>query len=248
MNIIIGETTHTLLQEYILDTIEFGSAMKGQQTDQSDHDYLHIIKPSIHWFTAPVNTHHLLQYRSPEGNDHIYCTPQTFVKSLVDGDSTIFHEMWRYGALQNTCLQWLHGVDFNHYKTMRAYLGLARRDVKEVTKLWMKDQRKALKKFNFSFDAYTYVRDLMGKENSIRLGIHPDMDIQNIITQCKAFNELIDELRTELNQMLDQGKVHHTLSATCLDMITNLLDPSLYDLQDYDIGLEYFFESHANGN
>lgn len=246
MNIIVDEATSTALTPFILSTIEFGSAMKGTSTPKSDHDYLHIIKPSWAWLASPVDTNHLLQFRAENGDDHIYCTPQTFVKGLIDGDAAIFHEMWRYGALKGTCLHDLQGLDFNHYKTMRAYLGLAKRDLKEACKLFSKDNRKAVKKFKFALEAYNYVGGILGRTDSVNYA--PALSALEMRANCMSMTDHVAHMRIELNHALESGEICQTVDKFTLQKLGSFVDPFRFDAKGYTTGLEYFYDSHINGN
>ncbi len=161
MNIIISSDLHNKLQKHIVSTIEFGSALKGESTSTSDKDLLHIVKSADWWVSSSVANQHLLQYKT-ENEDHIYCTAHTFIKSLLDGDSTIFLEMHKYGGLNNTCLEFLNKYDFVFYRSLRAYLGISRRDIKDIGKLWKnKDtlMRKINKKLKFTQQGIDFVVD-----------------------------------------------------------------------------------------
>ena len=244
MNIIIDEKTHLGLQNFVINTIEFGSAMKGTANINSDHDYLHIISPSSAWAQSPVNTHHLLQYKS-EDADHIYCTPDNFVKCLLDGDSTIFHEMLRYGALDKTCLGFLRSFKFEHYKTLRAYLGIARRDLKEATKLFNKDERKALKKLQFAADAYNYYHEVRYNTDKI-YDIGSPKDIHRVLEISKELSSFIDMDRRQLSSDLDAGTVQRTISIEDLELIQTQVQA--FSMSFYTHGLTFFFQSHIEGN
>lgn len=161
MNIIISEDLHNKLQKYVVSTIEFGSALKGESTANSDKDLLHIVESVDWWVSSSVANQHLLQFKT--GNvDHIYCNAHTFVKSLLDGDTTVFLEMHNYGGLNNTCLEFLSKYNFIFYRSLRAYLGLARRDIKDIGKLWKNKEsmiRKINKKLKFSQQGLDFVVD-----------------------------------------------------------------------------------------
>lgn len=245
MNIIIDDDTHTDLQQRVISTIEFGSAMKGMSTEQSDHDYLHIIPTSVEWLAAPYNTFHLLQYRG-DNADHIYCNVHTFVKALLDGDSTIFHEMLRYNVLHDTPLEFLysHVDQFDHYKTMRAYLGIARRDLKECTKLYRSEPRKSGKKYRFAGDAYNIVNAAFGANENMRL--YPGDTIQDLVKSCNTMSGLINDLRTELNRRLDAGEILRSVDNETLAAIDKHL--ATLELDHFTTGLSYFRDSFQNGN
>lgn len=242
MNIIIDETTHKQLQTFILDTIEFGSAMKNTADINSDHDYLHIISQSTLWMQAPYNVHHLLQFNDGQ-NDHIYCTPQTFVKGLLDGDSTIFHEIHQYKALTGTCLEFLQRYNFDYYTTQRAYLGIAKRDLKDCTKLFCKDERKARKKFKFALTAYNYVNSLNGSTESVEYVI--TNDIKDVQAQCCALSDKIEALRKQINIAFDQNLIERTLDPDKLLAI----DITLRKIKqhEYSYGMKYFRDAFYKG-
>lgn len=187
MNIIISEELHNNLQKHIVSTIEFGSGLKGESTSSSDKDLLHIVESVDWWVSSTIANQHLLQYKT-ENEDHIYCNAHTFVKSLLDGDTTIFVEMHRFGGLNNTCLEFLNKYEFVYYRTLRAYLGISRRDMKDIKKLWKtKNFRKMNKKFKFTKQGLDIVIDTM-KKNVKDESFYSNYNIK----YCELFNKVID--------------------------------------------------------
>lgn len=241
MNIMIDETTHDHLQKQVIDTIEFGSVMKGNQNEESDHDYLHIISPSIEWLQTPYNTHHLLQFRDGDA-DHIYCTPHTFVKSLLDGDTTIFHEIHHWKALDGTCLAFLQDFSFDHYTTQRAYLGIAKRDLKDATRLWNSDRRKSLKKVKFAIEAFDFVGGL--NHCNAFVPVNPTT-IQELQQVCNALQDDIELLRKHINVEFDAGNIPRTCSPDVLMLIDRHLHE--FEQESYLHGMKYFREVFYNG-
>lgn len=242
MNIIIPDNTHEALQQYVIDTIEFGSVMKGTNDQNSDHDYLHIISPSTVWLQAPYNTHHLLQFKDGIDSDHIYCTPHTFVKGLLDGDSTIFHEIHKHKALTGTCLEFLQLYKFDHYTIQRAYLGIARRDLKESTKLWNGDNRKSLKKVQFAIEAYNYVLDVHGRET---ISVEVPQTINELQRICQYYQHNIETLRNEINNMFDAGKIPRTSNPNTLMLIDRVLGE--FEQETYTTGMAHFRQAFYQG-
>lgn len=252
MNIIIDELTADALFDYGLDSIEFGSALHGTKTEESDTDMLHIIEPSSMWLTAPYNTDHLLQYKE-DNTDHIFCTPNTFVNGLVNGDAAIFHEILRKGGLKGTCLEWLEEYNFNHYKILRAYLGLARRDLKEVTKLW-KDERKAKKKLRFALENYNFVAPFVYQVPTLYEDVNQWPELKEGENLPQALHKLtrqalerLDWLRDDLNTKIELGEIPRTLTEEAFESIDMRLDEK-FTIQEYVVGLDYFRKSHINGN
>lgn len=244
MNIIIDESTYNGLLENLLTTVEFGATMKGCSSTESDRDYLHIIEDSTTWLSAPVNTQHLLQFKSAEA-DHIFCTPSNFVKCLLHGDNTIFHEMLRFKALTGTCLEFLQNYEFNHYKTLRAYLGIARRDLREVTSYWKKDNRKSLKKLKFALESLNYVKHVRGFSESNILTVPELKDIHKVRQFVEDIANKVDHQRTQLNKDLDCGLIIATLSENDIQAIHTKIGCLGY--ASYDVGMEYFYKNHVQG-
>lgn len=193
MNIIISEELHNNLQKYIVSTIEFGSALKGEKNENSDSDYLHIIE-SVDWMVSSVVANqHLLQFKT-ENEDHIYCNAHTFVKSLLDGDTTIFLEMHKYGGLNNTCLEFLNKYNFTFYNTLRAYLGISRRDINDVRKLWKnRDEliRKINKKLKFAEQGVFFVIDYF----NINKNLMDDIEFENFLKEFYMIYEEISKFK-----------------------------------------------------
>ena len=241
MNIIIDEATKDGLMGHVIDSITFGSHMKNTSNKDSDTDVLVIIEESMSWFRTPVATQHLLQFKG-HNTDLIFCTPSNFVKSLVDGDSTIFHEILKNGALTGTCLEFLNNINFDHYKTIRAYLGIARRDIKEVTKYWARDNKKALKKLQFVVDGLRFV--LTNNNGSVSdIEFTQPTTIQEAQEVALMLSKIIDSERSLLNANLENGSVEYTTSADDIVWCTTVLNK--FVPANYAYGLDYFIEQHA---
>ena len=227
MNIIISEELHNNLQKHIISTIEFGSGLKGESTTSSDTDLLHIVESVDWWVSSVIANQHILQYKT-ENVDHLYCNAHTFVKSLLGGDTTIFVEMHRFGGLNNTCLEFLNKYDFIYYKTLRAYLGISRRDMKDIKKLWKtKNFRKMNKKFKFTRQGLDIVIETMKKnivdetfyfnyENKYNELFNNVIDVtnmtynemDNIVSNIITLTEFV---RTRLNLSIDNKDLKKTL-------------------------------------
>lgn len=245
MNIIISESLHNKLQKNIVSTIEFGSALKGESNEHSDHDYLHIVESVSWWTSSPIANQHLLQYK--DGNaDHIYCNAHTFVKSLLDGDTTIFVEMHKYGGLNNTCLEFLNKYNFVYYKTLRAYLGISRRDIKDIKKLWKNkdtESRKINKKFKFVQQGIDFVfehldnlindKDLSSfyfKTKNDILGeltyfsIDEKTSYQELDCICEKYNNFLEYIRNKLNYFIESNLIEKVMSFDEFENLTKELN------------------------
>lgn len=254
MNIIISEELHNKLQKHIVSTIEFGSALKGEKKKDSDADLLHIVESADWWTSSVVANQHLLQYKT-ENEDHIYCNAHTFVKSLLDGDTTIFVEMHKHGGLKNTCLEFLEKYDFTYYRTLRAYLGISRRDIKDVRSLWKnKDTliRKINKKLKFAEQGIMFVMDYLEKnkdnideynefiskfndiyniedfkkgEKYVSVSVDSEFKEVDIIT--KRFNEWLDYIRNNLNKFIEAGYLKKTFEKEEFLILTHDLNKNI---------------------
>jgi len=228
MNIIIDEDLHNTLQDNIVCTIEFGSGLKGESNENSDRDLLHIVKSVDWWVSLPVANQHLLQYKSVD-TDHIYCNAHTFVKSILDGDTTIFIEMHKYGALNGTCLDFLSTYNLTYYRTLRAYLGISRRDIKAIKKLWKtKDYRKMNKKFKFTQQAIDLVIDTLKEQVSDLSALEEtfsdnfcyhnivlkteNMDYKELEMHENHFNGILEELRSFINIEVQADRMKKTVT------------------------------------
>lgn len=267
MNIIIDEDLHNILQKNIVCTIEFGSGLKGESNENSDKDLLHIVESVDWWVSLPVANQHLLQYKS-EDTDHIYCNAHTFVKSILDGDTTIFIEMHKYGALNGTCLDFLSNYNLTYYRTLRAYLGISRRDIKAIKKLWKnKDYRKMDKKFKFTQQAIDLVinelrdqvEDLSGLEKTFsdNLCYHnivlktETMDYQELEMHEKHFNGILEELRTFINIEVQADRMKKTVNTKeFIDIMSGLNKVKVHSdiMEDArEKVISHFFTSYVSG-
>ena len=252
MNILIDKQTKVAIEGQAMFLIEFGSGMRGELTPESDRDYLCIIPNSINWMSAPFNTHHLLQYKG-DNSDTVYCTISTFIKSLMDGDSTIFHEIIEAGAHKGTQLEILEDYRslFDGYRTIRAYLGISARDAKEVTKYFTSDSRKSHKKFKFSISGYKTAHRLATK-------IWPDIsplidipeygnDIFECTKSCNLLRDAVAKLRAEVNEKNDADLANNV--PICNEKLLTDLHRKIYEVfpvSNFMPGIEYFINDYSN--
>lgn len=273
MNIIITEDLHNKFQKHIVSTIEFGSALKGESNENSDRDLLHIIESADWLVSSTVANQHLLQYKT-ENEDHIYCTAHTFVKSLLDGDTTVFLEMHKYGGLNGTCLEFLNKYDFVFYRSLRSYLGISRRDIKDVKKLWKnKDtlMRKINKKFKFTQQGVDFVVDHLTKKCSDKKGFDEFIDKYNIMKSeliknddfysidesttyqevdaiCINYTSMIELVRNTLNSYIEKGYLEKTFDKNTFIELTKELNKNIkvtHNMADCEEEtMGYFYDSY----
>lgn len=257
MNIIISEELHNNLKKHVVSTIEFGSALKGESNANSDKDLLHIVKSADWWVSSTVANQHLLQYKT-KNEDHIYCTAHTFVKSLLDGDTTVFLEMHKYGGLNGTCLEFLNKYDFIFYRSLRAYLGISRRDIKDVRKLWKNrsnEMRKINKKFKFTQQGVDFVVDhlkdncndvdgfnafyskYIEDKNSILNGsdfivLNENTDYQTMNAYSEAYFSLIESVRIVLNNYIENNYLEKTFDKDTFLKLTKEINENIEVVND----------------
>lgn len=130
------ELFEKLKKATILKTI-FGSKLYGIDDINSDIDYLYIYVPSISERNTFYPSHHHLQYKEKNNNiDHIFVNIFTFLKNCINGDSPIFFEIINHDSILNSPLNFLYDMrkSFYNYKIIRSYNGIAKRDIKELSK------------------------------------------------------------------------------------------------------------------
>ncbi len=112
-----------------------GSHMYGTNTEKSDLDYLSIYVPSISERNTFYQSHHQLQFKG-DGVDHNYVNVFTFLKNLINADSTINLEVVCHESIKDSCLGFLYEIRdvFYNYKIVRGYTGFCNRDLKHLPK------------------------------------------------------------------------------------------------------------------
>jgi predicted nucleotidyltransferase len=199
----------------IVKTI-IGSRMYGVNNANSDYDYLNIYLDynySFYW------ENHLLQFKE-ENIDNIFSDLKVFIRNLLSGDNTINFELIYSGQFKNTDLEFLEEFkeDLINYNTLRAYIGLARRDLKKFT------STKNLKKLAHCFRGYLFARQLLEEKNldiymngKVFNGIDNDKEIYLAILngndELKYYlKELVLNLRERINKEFENGNINKIMS------------------------------------
>ena len=253
MNIHINLEDHIILMNRTIVSFEMGSHLYGLNNKHSDVDRLCIYAPTVKELTSPVDSFHQLQYTLKHTNhnspltysiDYVYTSLPNFFRNLMSGDSTInfevlYHPMFNqhFGFTPNPS-------NFVSYSLIRSYLGMARRDMKQVTK--MPTEREKWSKlthivrgihtaemlfngtFNFGvfreghelFDTLKMLKNQPGK-------FYGELS-QNTIVE---YNYRHDELREKLNKSLESGSIKPVPSPA----IVNLVNESVANIVDSDM-------------
>lgn len=130
MNIILNKAEHEWLQTRLLNQHLIGSRLYGTARADSDTDYLCIYESdAIELYSGLPNVHQFLYKDVAQNTDWNYCSQLQFYKNLHSGEATIHADILLFtGMVANPLAQ------CRTYKIIRAYLGFARRDLKQHAK------------------------------------------------------------------------------------------------------------------
>lgn len=130
MNIIINHEEHELLQSMQVACFTIGSRLYGTAREDSDTDYLCLYETSSVELHSGLPNVHQFQYKDTiTGTDWNYCSELQFWKNLHSGEATIHADIILFTDFADNKLELCHT-----YKIIKAYLGFARRDIKEAEK------------------------------------------------------------------------------------------------------------------
>tara|TARA_R110000737_G_scaffold213289_4_gene230427 strand:- start:170 stop:1015 length:846 start_codon:yes stop_codon:yes gene_type:complete len=217
MNIHIeDEVLFEELKRISVFNIEIGSRMYGTNNEESDRDILYIYIPSQDEMNSISSSHHQYQFKE-NGIDHIFTDIFTFIKNTLNGDSTINFEVINSEKIEHSNLDWLVSYRdyFRNYKILRAYLGRARKDLKQMKS--MSNIKDCTKKVSHGIRCYQFACDVL--ENSFQ-SLWDDKYHYDILATTRAMTnkrkvyELASEyemkisvLRERVNHLLDSGKL-----------------------------------------
>lgn len=177
------------LKNATLAKVRIGSHLYGTNNENSDIDYLYIYATSQNELNSFIWTNHQLQYKE-DGIDHNFVSLHSFIRNIINGDSTINFKIVHSDELKGTCLEFLHTVrnSFNTYTMIRSYLGFARRDLKHIGKCNTTAEK--LKKLEHIVRCSTFASHLM----SVNDFPNKSIDFKFICDLLKVF---IKEYSTE---------------------------------------------------
>lgn len=197
MNIKISKEENEYLLGRLKERFLIGSRLYGTHTEESDEDVLCLYDDSEMKAMSPylcnfLPNYHQFQYDDLENNRQIiWSTLEQFFKNLISGDSTINADIAMfYPGVVDKPLQVLRT-----YKVIKAYIGFAKRDLKDVSKK------------NKLFHAH---RSLYCAA-SLMINTLPTLDgIYRISKDTYSKDDLIDwewDLRKEVNNMFDKNRL-----------------------------------------
>lgn len=215
MNYKITAEQNARLEEYSNHKLLFGSRLFGNFTPESDFDYIRIYdfeevfgKEEI--YSLP--NVHSFQYDDVENNaQYVWMTERQFLSSIFSGDGTHCIDSllfsYEYYIDNDRELSLFRGdkviLDeiklkrFRTYKIIKAYLGVAKRDLK----LHGNDPKK---RYHAERSIYIAAKLFYGELPTL-------YDISNIFKYPRETRETLQEaekvLRNELNNALEMGKI-----------------------------------------
>lgn len=228
------------LKNATLAKVRVGSHLYGTDNENSDEDFLYIYATSENELKSFVWTNHQLQYKE-EGVDHNFVSLHTFVRNIINGDSTINFEVVHSDELKKTHLGFMHVYRdyFNTYTIIRSYNGFARRDCKHFTKATTPYEKR--KRFGHIVRGYVYAKLLMNREFKFNIANYAFVKVLNEIiaedgditmNHINKFKVLLDEQRKDLNAMLELKSVKMAKMMDVTDA-TNM-EVSMRMVQDTD--------------
>lgn len=219
------------LKKATLAKIIVGSQMYGTNTTVSDTDFLYIYATSENELLSAIQTHHQLQYIDENGNDHNFVSLHTFIRNILNGDSTINFEVVQSNELFGTCLGWInyHKNSFITYTIIRSYLGLCRRDVKHFHKANTDYLKK--KRLGHIIRGYLYARDMIYNQwnfTLVNIKLKSIIDNLDIFTNktLREYEKEISDLRNELNEKFNNktlGYAQHMNVEDSIEFTNDLL-------------------------
>ena len=239
MNIHINkEEFDWLMNQNRLGRFVMGSKLYGLNDEYSDEDVLIITWPYEDVLSSPFNSHHQFQYKDVENNiDYNFVDIITFIKNLVTGDSTVNFELLHSEQMEeNINLNWLtkYKDKFRSYNIIKAYLGLAERDIRHFNKKHGRDKLSAQVHID---RGYYFACDILS--NNFKLKNHPALIISKRDTEKNAiqyernlskFKETIKNYRQNiLNPAFEKKQIPRFLDIETQHKINTKLTDLLFN-------------------
>lgn len=189
-----------------LAKVRIGSMLYGTNNSLSDIDELNIYATSENELKSFVWTNHQLQYKE-DGIDHNFVSLHSFVRNIINDDSTINFEVVHSDELKGSRLGFLHDFrnSFNTYTVARSFLGFAKRDCKHFSKCTTDYEKR--KKIEHIIRGYYIADELISKHFDFK---NLSLFLRNILSVCtkdintvKYYSDQLDVLRILLNAKLD---------------------------------------------
>lgn len=242
------------LKNATLAKVVVGSHMYGTNNENSDIDYLHIYATSNNELNTVFNTHHQLQYKE-DGIDYNFVSLHTFIKNILNGDSTINFEVVQSDELIGTDLEWLRMFkdDFITYTMIKSYNGFCKRDLKHFHKAKTEERSK---RFGHIIRGFLYSRDMLYSQWDFKAAneelkeILKDLVIDN--TLIKTYTNLTNNIRTELNKRLENKTLgyaqHFDVDAGIMlnKELQEFCKSNIFTSKQFDLDITMYINSYEN--
>lgn len=223
MNIYINKEEKENLEKSKILSIKVGSHLYNLNNSSSDTDILSIYASKEDDLHSLVNIHHQFQYKE-ENIDFLYCSLQLFVRNILSGDSVLnFESLYSFEFEKCKELSWLYNLkdNFISYTLIKAYLGFARRDIKQFKK--DKNHKKLFHALRGLKIAQAMIKG-SGYSNDYRyLGENIYSELVAIkngdMKDYRYSDQLLEEInytRDELNKKLELGLIARSISLETL--------------------------------
>lgn len=200
-----NEKLFNQLQKATLVKCKVGSTLYGTNNKNSDQDFLYIYATSLNELNSIIWSQHQLQYK--ENNiDHNFVSIHSFIKNIINGDSTINYEIIQSDELNNTSLQFIHDYKhiFNTYKIVKSYLGLCKRDLKYITNCTTEYQtNKQLEHIN---RGYLFAKNIMSLDENVFYNTINELK-DNKILDISKLTLMVTDFRNELTELFNNNKL-----------------------------------------
>lgn len=249
-----------LLESTIFST-EIGSKMYGTSDEESDIDILNIYKTSDIELNSILNSHHQLQYKK-DGVDYIFTSLHSFLRNILNGDSTINFEVINHKKIvySDLCFLYEKRKFFYTYKIMRSYLGFGRRDLKQIN--LGKGNREKNKKLFHAYRCYKSCLDIYNGNFESVMNDSKSIKIKKDIFNIKNYKDRdyykelfmnnISELRTKVNNDYNNGKLINFMKVSNISyidsMIEYIMSKNTFNKMKFNRNeMDIFYDAEENG-
>ncbi|ASV44469.1 hypothetical protein PBI_SCTP2_454 [Salicola phage SCTP-2] len=249
------------LEDNKIEQFEIGSYLFGLDNANSDKDYLvlyNIFKNELNSFLTCSFNYQYKRSLEDIDEDRNYVNIRNFVRNLLNGEQTYFFELIHDSEqMIGSSIEYLYNIrkEFYNYSTIKAYIGLAKRDLK----FSQKDNKRLLHAYRGIITAEhliqggEYSNNFSDNHYQIMLDIKDDMyDKKSIKDMIEDLKIRQDILRKQVNQKLDKGELYRFMSDRHLkelddDFISNHINRYEKSRSEY-IDLTRFYEIEENPN
>lgn len=218
MNLKIDNKDYRRLLEYEKDRYLFGSRLHGVNTKDSDYDYVIMLDNKVYDLFDTKAKYlpniHSFQYDDVENNtQYVLMSERQFYGGLFSGDGNMIADI----ILFDDRFKKDRKVLTSGYKTIKGYLGLARRDLRLHGRV-KKNQLHAIRSL---YTAGKLIKDTLPSKDDIQ-HLHEkyiDMDIN-----VNGLNRYQKYLRGLLNNKLKLGEIYHYPNFTETNSIANKMN------------------------